>query len=150
VISYASRHFYAAERAYCTTRQELAAVVFGLKWFRQYLVGRRVLVRSDHTALTYLRRTKEPAAQQARWLDFVEQFDITVQHRSGSAHSTADALSIRPCETRGPRKQCSKDARSVTGFIRKSRKLRRSRLRGIHMLQRCHKRSKTGAEGRGR
>ena len=33
VNEYASRLFNAAERAYCTTRQELAAVVFGLKCF---------------------------------------------------------------------------------------------------------------------
>jgi len=116
VISYASRQFNTAERAYCTTRQELAAVVFGLKRFRQYLLGRRVLVRSDHAALTYLRRTKEPVAQQARWLDFVEQFDIVVQHRSGSAHRAADALSRRPCETSGPCKQCTRGTRSVTVF----------------------------------
>jgi len=117
VISYASRQFNTAERAYCTTRQELAAVVFGLKRFRQYLLGRRVLVRSDHAALTYLRRTKKPVAQQARWLDFVEQFDITVQHRSGSAHRAADALSRRPCETRGPCKQCSKALDPLLDFL---------------------------------
>jgi len=116
VISYASRQFNTAKAAYCTTRQELAAVVFGLKRFRQYLLGRRVLVRSDHAALTYLRRTKEPVAQQARWLDFVEQFDIVVQHRSGSAHRAADALSRRPCETSSPCKQCTRGARFVTGF----------------------------------
>ena len=95
VISYATRQFNTAGRAYCTTRQELAAVVFGLKRFRQYFLGQLVLVRSYHAALTYLRRTKEPFAQQARWLDFVEQFDITVQHCSGSAHRAADALSTR-------------------------------------------------------
>ena len=59
VNEYASRLFNAAERAYCTTRQELAAVVFGLKRFRQYVLGRKVLVRSDHAALSYLRRTKD-------------------------------------------------------------------------------------------
>ena len=107
VIGFASRQFNVAERSYCTTRQELAAVVFGLKRFRQYLLGRRVVVRSDHAALTYLRRTKEPVGQQARWLDFVEQFDVTVQHRSGSANRAADALSRRPCEVNGPCKQCS-------------------------------------------
>jgi len=93
VIGYASRQFNNAEKSYCTTRQELAAVVFGLKRFRQYLLGRKVLVRSDHAALTYLRHAKEPVGQQARWLDFVEQFDITIQHRSGSANRAADALS---------------------------------------------------------
>jgi len=66
VIYYASRLFNAAERDCCTTRQELAAVVFGLKRFRQYVLGRKVLLRSDHAALSYLRRTKYPVAQQAR------------------------------------------------------------------------------------
>jgi len=78
VIGYAIRQFNNAEKSYCTTRQELAAVVFGLTRFRQYLLGRKVFVRSDHAALTYLRYAKEPVGQQARWLDFVEQFDITV------------------------------------------------------------------------
>ena len=71
VIGYASRLFNTAERSYCTTRQELVAVVFGLKRFRQYLLGRQTIVRSDHAALSYLRRTKDPVAQQARWLDFI-------------------------------------------------------------------------------
>ena len=83
-------------------------IVFGLKRFRQYLLGRRTLVRSDHGALSYLRRTREPVEQQARWLDYIEQFDITVQHRSGSAHRAADALSRRPCEVSGPCKQCTR------------------------------------------
>jgi len=78
------------------------------------------LVRSDHAALTFLRHAKEPVGQQARWLDFVEQFDITVQHRSGSANRAADALSRRPCEVTGPCKQCSRGtgplvARLTTG-----------------------------------
>jgi len=117
VIGYASRQFNNAERSYCTTRQELAAVVFGLKRFRQYLLGRRVLVRSDHAALTYLRRAKEPVGQQARWLDFVEQFDITVHHRSGSANRAADALSRRPCEMGGPCKQCSRGKGSTVARL---------------------------------
>jgi len=41
-------------------------------------MGRHTVVRSDHAALSYLRRTKDPVAQQARWLDYIEQFDITV------------------------------------------------------------------------
>ena len=37
VIGYASRLFNGAERSYCTTGHELAAIFFGLKHFRQYL-----------------------------------------------------------------------------------------------------------------
>jgi len=108
VIGYASRLFNGAERSYCTTGHELAAVFFRLKRFRQYLLGRRTVVRSDHGALSYLRRTRDPVAQQAEWLDFIEQFDITVQHRSGSAHRAADALSRRPCDGSSPCKQCTR------------------------------------------
>ena len=60
--------------------------MFGIKRFQQYVLESKVLVRSDHAALTYLRHTKEPIGQQARWLDFVEQFNVTIQHRSGSAN----------------------------------------------------------------
>jgi len=117
VIGYASRQFNNVERLYCTTCHELAAVVFGLKRFRQYLLGRRVLVRSDDAALTYLRRAKEPIGQQARWLDFVEQFDMTVQHRAGSANRAADASSRRPCEAGGPCKQCSRGQGSTVAQL---------------------------------
>jgi len=89
---------------------------FGLKRFRQqYVLGREVLVRSDHAALNYLRRKKDLVAQQARWLDFIEQFDITVQHRSGSAHRAADALLRRPCEEAGPCNQRTRRAKAVVG-----------------------------------
>jgi transposase InsO family protein len=113
VIRYASRLFNTAEKSYCTTRQELAAIVFGLKRFRQYLLGQAVLVRSDHAALSYLRHTKDPVSQQARWLDFIEQFDIRIQHRSGSAHRAADVLSRRPREASTPCSQCARGSRSV-------------------------------------
>ena len=39
VITYASRALQPAERSYCTTRKELLAVIYGLKHFRQFLLG---------------------------------------------------------------------------------------------------------------
>jgi len=64
VIGYGSRLFSAAKRSYCTTRQELAAIVFGLKRFQQYILGWKVLVRLDHAALSFLRRKRDPVAYQ--------------------------------------------------------------------------------------
>ena len=37
VIGYASRTFDKCEIRYCITRKELAALIFGLKHYRQYL-----------------------------------------------------------------------------------------------------------------
>jgi hypothetical protein len=61
-------------------------------------------------ALTFYQQTKESMGQQARYLDFVSQFDFEPQYRPGVRHSNADALSrIRPCEVEGgePCRQCN-------------------------------------------
>jgi len=102
-IAYASRSLNNAERIYCTTRKELLAIVYGLKQYRQYLLGRPFIVRTDHSSLQWLRRTPEPMAQQARWLAFIEQFQYSIEHRPGNRHVNADALSRLP----HPCKQCS-------------------------------------------
>ena len=54
VVAYESRTYSKAERNYCTTRKELLAVVYFMKQFKQYLLGREFLVRTDHAALTLL------------------------------------------------------------------------------------------------
>lgn len=74
VLAYASRSLTQPERRYNTTRKELLAVVYGLKQFKQYLLGRHFVLRTDHAALRSWRRTPEPVGQQGRWLDLIEQF----------------------------------------------------------------------------
>jgi len=71
VIAYASRSLSNAERNYDTTKRELLAVTFGLRTFRQYLLGRKFIIRTDHSALQWLRKTPEPMAQMARWLAYI-------------------------------------------------------------------------------
>jgi len=96
VLVYASRTLSKPERNYDVTRRELLAVVFGLKTYRQYLLGREFVIRTDHSALQSLRRTPEPIGQQARWQAFIEQFSFVIVHRPGTRHQNADALSRRP------------------------------------------------------
>src|SRR6218665_441189 len=93
VICYASRLLSTAERNYNVTRRELLAVIYFLKEFRQYLLGRKFLLRIDHSALQWLRRTPEPIGQQARWLETIEEFDFEICHRAGTKHGNADAMS---------------------------------------------------------
>ena len=99
VIAYASRALSKAERNYDVTKRELLAVVNGLKTFKQYVMGRHFVLRTDHAALQWLRRTPEPMAQLARWLTFIELFDFDVQHRAGTRHGNADGLSRIPYGT---------------------------------------------------
>ena len=87
-----------AERNYDVTRHELLAIVYGLKTYKQYLLGRHFVIWTDHAALQWLRRTPEPMAQLARWLTFIEQFDFNVLHRQGACHGNTDGLSRKPIE----------------------------------------------------
>ena len=101
VIAYASRVLAKTERNYCCTRRELLAVVFFVKHFKAYLLGRKFLIRTDHAALTWLRRTPEPIGQQARWCEILEEFNFDIKHRPGRSHGNADAMSRRPCRQCG-------------------------------------------------
>ena len=101
VIAYQSRTLSGPEKNYCTTRQELLAVVYYMKYFRQYLLGRHFKIRTDHAALRYLQKTPEPIGQQARWLDVIGEFDFEIEHRPGRNHGNADAMSRKPCRQCG-------------------------------------------------
>ena len=70
VVEYASRVFNSAERRMCAFRREMAALLFGLRHFRRYLLGRKFLVRVDNSAITHFRTTPEPTAQVARTFRF--------------------------------------------------------------------------------
>lgn len=98
VISYASKRLGPAQTRYCVTRKELLAIVTFTQKFQHYLLGRQFIVRTDHGSLTWLYRFKTPQGQLARWLEHLSQFNIVFQHRKGTHHGNADALSRYPSE----------------------------------------------------
>ena len=51
VLAYASKTLSDAQRAYCTTKWELLAVVYFTKHFQQYLAGQHFKLRTDHASL---------------------------------------------------------------------------------------------------
>ena len=114
VISYGSRLFSRAELNYCTTRRELLAVVYFVKYFKQYLLGKKFLIRTDHAALQWLKRTPDPVGQQARWLEQLAPFEFDIVHRPGNKHSNADGLSRIPCRQCGRQEDESEMVAPVT------------------------------------
>ena len=99
VIGYASKKLTPAQRNYCVTRRELLGLVYYLAYYRHLLLGNKVVVRTDHAALVWLRNVKEPTGQLARWLQIIDEFeDLEIQYRAGTANGNADAMSRRPCD----------------------------------------------------
>ena len=58
IIGYYSKCFTQTERKYCVTRRELLAIVNAMKHFHNYVYGRNITVRSDHSSLTWLLNLK--------------------------------------------------------------------------------------------
>ena len=110
VIAYSSKLLTKEEMNYCVTRRELLAIVHHISLYKCYLTGRHFKVRTDHGALKYLNRFKEPEGQLARWIDFLQSFDYEIVLRSGVKHCNADALSRRPpcCEKESKKCYCQK------------------------------------------
>ena len=106
LLAYASRALTKSESIFCTTRLELLAIVHHLDLFRSYLLRGSFLVNTDHIALKYWQRFKNPEGQMARWLDFMSQFDMEIQHKPGKSIGHADGLSRKyeECVLRGHKK----------------------------------------------
>lgn len=97
-IYYASRTLNPAQRNYATTEKEFLAVVFAFDKFRPYLVGTKVVVFTDHSALKYLMEKKDAKPRLIRWILLLQEFNLTIKDKKGSENVVADHLSRLPLE----------------------------------------------------
>jgi hypothetical protein len=92
VVAYESRKLTPAEQRYTTTEQELLAVVHAMRTWRCYLEGVKCVVVTDHNPLTFFSTQPTLSRRQARWSEFLQNFDFEWRYRPG-AFNPADALS---------------------------------------------------------
>ena len=93
VIAYASKTLNKSQRNYCTTNKELLAVITFVKHFRHYLLGRKFLIRTDHSSLRWLTNFKDAEGMIARWIVQLSCYDYEIEHRRGDCHGNVDGLS---------------------------------------------------------
>src|SRR4051812_30502312 len=93
VVAYASRQLKTHEINYPTHDLELGAVVFALKVWRHYLLGNRCEIFSDHKSLKYIFTQPDLNLRQRRWIETINDFDLTINYTPGKENVMADALS---------------------------------------------------------
>lgn len=96
-IYYGSRTLVGSEKNYAVYELEMLAIVYFLKYFRYYLLGKHCKVITDHQSLRYMMKIKEDSPTRVvKWLLSIMEYDIEVYYRPGTMNGNADMLSRMP------------------------------------------------------
>ena len=93
VIAYASTSFAAAQTNYSTIEKELAALRWGVKTFRSFLMGVEFVIHTDHQPLIYLHNMRLIDSRLARTLEDLADFHFQIRYTPGRDNAAADCLS---------------------------------------------------------
>ena len=92
-IAFESRKLNDTERRYTVQEKEMTTIIHCLRTWRRYLLGSHFIVKIDNVATSYFQTEKNLSPKQARWQDFLAEFDYTLEYKQGTANHVADALS---------------------------------------------------------
>lgn len=92
-IALASMAFSKAQKNYSTIERELAAIRWGIKTFKSFLLGIPFILQTDHQPLKYLYSLKNVDSRLARTLTDLLEFDFEIEYISGKDNIIADGLS---------------------------------------------------------
>ncbi|KAE8692279.1 hypothetical protein F3Y22_tig00110847pilonHSYRG00180 [Hibiscus syriacus] len=80
-IAYESRKLNETERRYTVHEKEMTAVVHYLRTWRHYLFGSKFVVFTNNIANSYFLTQKKLSPKQARWQEFLAEFDLSLDHK---------------------------------------------------------------------
>nr|GEU68556.1 reverse transcriptase domain-containing protein [Tanacetum cinerariifolium] len=93
-IHYASKTMNQAEANYTTIEKEMLAVVYAFKKFRSYLIMKKSIIYTDHSALKYLFAKKEAKARLLRWILLLQEFDFKCMRTRNSYFPNNSSVTI--------------------------------------------------------
>jgi hypothetical protein len=95
-VGFESKSFKWAELNYPVHEKELLAIVWALEKWRVDLIGVPFTVLTDHRTLECFQTQKHLSRRQARWMEFLQQYDFNIVYLRGEENVAADALSRIP------------------------------------------------------
>jgi reverse transcriptase-like protein len=96
-IAFHSHTLLPAKRNYDVHDKEMTAIVYGFKCGRPYFLGTNhpIHIHTDHKNLQYFRQPQKITGRQARWMEFLQDFDFVLDHIPGHSNTITDLLSRR-------------------------------------------------------
>jgi hypothetical protein len=95
-IAFERRKLREPEKLYPIYDKEMLAIMHALAKFRQYLVGGRFVVRTDHNNLRYFLEQRDLNKRQQKWVSKVQAYDFDIEYVKGKKNIVVDTLSRRP------------------------------------------------------
>lgn len=92
-VQYISRGVRGSESNYGISKLECLAIIWSIKVFRPYLLGRKFTIITDHSAINGLIKSQEPTGILARWIAILNEYEFEVKYRPGRVNESADFLS---------------------------------------------------------
>ena len=107
IIACTSKKLTNSELNFSVTEKECFAIIYSLKKFRYYLLGRKFVIKSDHRCLNSIFKTPDPTERIARWILTFSEFEANINYLKGRQNIPADVLSrdIKTIETYALKKE---------------------------------------------
>jgi len=96
IVAYWSRKLISAETHYPVHERELLAIHDFVERFRVYLFGIPFDCFTDHKGLEHIQTQPKLSSRQVRWIQYLQDFDFTIEYLPGKSNTFADWLSRRP------------------------------------------------------
>ena len=99
VIAYASKSLNKAQQNYTVSDRECLAIIWGIRHYRSYLLGKKFELFTDHSALQFIntmRLNRDLSGRLARYQMFLQEYEFEPHYRKGELNANADALSRDP------------------------------------------------------
>jgi hypothetical protein len=74
----------------------MLAIMHALAKFRQYLVGGKFVVKTDHNNLRHFLGQKDLNERQQKWVSKLQAYDFDIEYVKGKKNAVVDALSRKP------------------------------------------------------
>jgi len=95
-VTFESMTFKGAQLNYPVHEKEMLAVIRALSKWKTDLLGVPFLIYTNHKTLENFHVQRDLSRRQARWMEFMSQYDAKIVYVKGEDNTVADALSRLP------------------------------------------------------
>ena len=92
-IAYESKKLRGLERSFSIYDKEMLAIMHALAKFRQYLVGSKFSIKTDHNSLKHFLGQREFNERKQKWVSKLQAYDFDITYFKGTQNVVVDVLS---------------------------------------------------------